>query len=121
MSFDSVQCCQALQPRSRVSPLVQTVNVKWGKVNSLKKHVFHVTSDENTMIQRLFLNCWDLGIFIEGYMLYPLKSMNLYVILFSLMLPGIAATIKGLTTCPECECEVGQGGIFEEARFLCHK
>ena len=65
MSFDSVQCCQALQPCSRVSPLVQNVNVKWGKEVSLKKHVFHATSDENTMIQRLFLNCWDFGILYQ--------------------------------------------------------
>ena len=35
------------------------------------------------------------------------------------MLPGIAATLKGLTTCPECKCEVEEGGIFEEAIQIC--
>ena len=35
------------------------------------------------------------------------------------MLQGIAAMLKGLTTCPECKCEVEEGGIFEEAIQIC--
>ena len=27
--------------------------------------------------------------------------------------------LKGVTTCPECKCEVGEGGIFEEAIQIC--